>query len=695
MIDNTVEFVSVCRISEDYNGYIWLTRIADIKNQQLNIPYKSNRSTTYFENRNRLYRKDGPSQVGTIGVWRWTVSPSLNDPEKDHVESFFVSDLWPVRVCVVQNAQSMQALIDALKEGAVCSKSYICDTLFCYESKWGEFNGLLCRSDEFTVQNQNVKLNEAIYYLPCYSLKASDIYNWDDKNHCFLRRLSLGDPEKYILIGNADELIGSTISDRMTWKRYKECIGKTKAEWRDCKALFDRACADSLYEEVAEKLGCPLENAHEAVAAFVKRAGDLISEGDIDSDVLAQIAMNHDGLHTQCEAAIEEKWKNAHVAEIAAAQAKMDRVKQKSEEIVNNYKAQFDQIKEDKKDAEKDRQAILDEITEAQSRLDQLRQDIEEYEALGTNTLQAVRDKIGTAQQDMAGFIAELSAFMPQQTIQSSSSCELNPVNRWTFTPGNVCDEAEDMEECSTWKDTLMLLQDNLQLAGVGTQWTGLFSEFLYSAYLNRMPVLLAGPNAGAIANALSLAVCGNTISVLKCCGGQDFDAISEYENSELAAVKNPFHPDWITCMPQTTNNFTLWMHPFTEDLQIEPLSLYNYAYPVFTECFVDQVPSAEKMLAGQKKEQYTQFQPDAHYRAKLGQIKKLGMNRLMINRLRKVLADAKCMGTVSDVSMEYLFGILPLSVLSGKRETLAELLEDEKNLTTEVRAELQRYIEE
>lgn len=34
MTNDMVEFVSVCRISEDYNGRIWLTRIADINDQQ-------------------------------------------------------------------------------------------------------------------------------------------------------------------------------------------------------------------------------------------------------------------------------------------------------------------------------------------------------------------------------------------------------------------------------------------------------------------------------------------------------------------------------------------------------------------------------------------------------------------------------------------------------------------------------------
>ena len=120
-----VEFVSVCRISEDYNGRIWLTRIADINDQQLSVPYKSNRSTTYFENRDRLYRNDGPSQVDTIGVWRWTATPNLNDSETDYVQSFFVSDIsdrvfplkYPRRITVIVSHPEASRIPKILKAG--------------------------------------------------------------------------------------------------------------------------------------------------------------------------------------------------------------------------------------------------------------------------------------------------------------------------------------------------------------------------------------------------------------------------------------------------------------------------------------------------------------------------------------------------------------------------------------------------
>lgn len=677
MDENVFECMSVCRVYE-YNGNTRLERIADVEDDEIHSPRRSFRETQYFENRTWLHWYDGPSQIDTIGVWQWSASPNYNNVETDYVQSFFVPGLRPVRVIVIQDIQSMQALVDTLKMGKIRIKPYICNTLFCYESKWGQLDGVLCRADEFMLQDQCVTLKDAIYLLPCYSLKVSDVYNSEEKNLRFLEKLNMGKPKQYVPFGDINALIQTTISNRMNRTLYKECIGKTKAEWRDCKTLFERACTSSLYEEVADKLGCPLENAREAVTAFIKRAGEIISEGDVDSDVLAQIAINHDALRTQCEAAVEQHWKRTHADEVAAAQAEVDKLKNEKETL------------------EAQRQAVLSEVTAAQNKKVELLREIEKYEALGKETVQAVQDKIGAAQKNMAEFIADLSVFMPQKSVENSKSYELKPASRWTFVHGTAHDAEEDIEMCGNWKEILGLLWDNLKLAGVGSQWSGMLSSFLYSAFLHRMPILLAGPNAEAIASALSLTVYGKSLDVLKCCGEQDLDAITEYKKSLLAAIANPFHPDWIMCIPQTSNNgFTIWLHPFIEDLQIEPRSLYNYVYPVFTECFVDQPPLGEKMLAGRKKETYAEFQADEHYRAKMGPIKKLGMSRLIVNRLQTVLADAKCMGAVSDLSMEYLFGLLPLSVLGGKQQFLAELLGEEKNLTAEVKTELQRYIEE
>ncbi len=60
MIDNEVSFTSLCYITVDYEGRIWLNRLADVEDDILHTPFKSERTDNYFENRDRLYRNDGP-----------------------------------------------------------------------------------------------------------------------------------------------------------------------------------------------------------------------------------------------------------------------------------------------------------------------------------------------------------------------------------------------------------------------------------------------------------------------------------------------------------------------------------------------------------------------------------------------------------------------------------------------------------
>lgn len=685
-MNDHVEFTSLCSVQTDSYDKIWLLRLADLKNGKLDFPIIDEDRPKFFENRDRLYYNNGPSRDGTVGIWKWSASPRDTDKAKDYITSDFQYGLHPTRFIQIRRISTLEQLSRRLLEGIVTHK-YECDTFFAYENASGVYEGVFCEAKEL-IFDDKIYLRKDIFSLPIYRFCQSDIITIK-KSMRFIKDIPLPPATERLSVGSVNENIKTILIDRMTWPLYKDCIGRTKAEWRNCKTLFERVCEESLYESIADKMGCTLAEATELINNFIERTNFLFEKGDIDSDVLARIATNHDSLRAQCEAAVEEHWKTTHAEAIAEAQKELDQKKQATANIVNEYKSQFEKIKADKKVAEEAHQKILRETADAQAKLDQLLTEIEEYEVLGANTVQAVRDKIGLAQQDMAGFIAELSTFLPQQSVQSS------PANRWTFTPGEVCHSMDNMEECNSWKDTFELLCDNLQLAGIGSQWTIMLSSFLYSAYLNRMPLLLAGPNAKAIADALSMTIYGKKVDLLKCCGEQDAAALSSFVESDMAAVQNPFHPDWISCISHSNNGFALWLHPFTEDLQIEPHGLYHYAYPIFTECFVDQLPSVENMDAGQETVEYEVFKPDPKYRAKMGPVKKLGLSRLMLSRLEKVLADAKCIGSISDISMECLFGMLPMCVLSDKQEALTELLDSEKNIKSEVRAELQRYVEE
>ena len=69
----------------------------------------------------------------------------------------------------------------------------------------------------------------------------------------------------------------------------------------------------------------------------------------------------------------------------------------------------------------------------------------------------------------------------------------------------------------------------------------------------------------------------------------------------------------------------------------------------------------------------------------------------MVLNRMERILSDVKQIMDQESYAkdIEILLGILPMAVLTGKREILKDLLEEEKNISREVRAEVERYIEE
>lgn len=164
MVELEVSFTSLCYIAEDYDGRVWLRRLADIESGKLHTPFKSNRTDNYFENRDRLYRNDGPSAIGTVGVWEWSAIPNRDNPAIDYVQSYYIEDIHPVRVIVLK-ANSLENIIEQLEAGTVYTQAYFCDTLFCYEPKWGQLSGIFCYTNDFRITDRYAALVDNIYTL--------------------------------------------------------------------------------------------------------------------------------------------------------------------------------------------------------------------------------------------------------------------------------------------------------------------------------------------------------------------------------------------------------------------------------------------------------------------------------------------------------------------------------------------------
>lgn len=701
MIDTEVSFTSLCYISEDYDGSVWLNRLADIEDGKLHSPFKSGRMDNYFENRDRLYRNDGPSAIGSVGVWDWTAIPNRNNPDIDYVQSYYVQNEYPVRV-VVTKADSLEALVEQLKQGSIYSHHYICDTLFCYQPQWGKLMGFLCKADEFRIVNKYVKINEDICTLPYYGIHANEIFNWDDKHLRFLRDLDIGEPTGYFSIRDTSLLVRSIILDRITWPFFKECIGAPKAEWRNCKTLLERISGVSLYEAVAEKLKCSPDEAKKAVDDFVSQASTMIDAGDIDADVLARIAMHHDGLRGLCEEIVSQKWKENHAVELAQAEAEIATKKANAEREVAAIKQQLSNISQELASAQANRDKLTGEINDAQSRLEHILAEIDQYETLGNETLAAVRQKISDAQKDMAGFIADLSVFLPQAQPQAPVEPR-KCVSLWQYecASGSVYTE-DEVELSENWGDELNVISQNLAHSmAINGDFGDMLSAFLYATHINNIPLLIAGPSGREMAEIMAVSLYASGAGHLWL-GSEPAnniaESIADYDEC-IVSVQNMFGKGWQDELPQSFAKLKkqiIWEHPYVEDMVIEPKGLLNYMLPVLSECFIESIPVGEPWPA-KRAEKFKAYSSTKKQPLKIAAFKKLKLSKLLINRLTIVLSDAKAIlnQPAKDKDMEILFGLLPLCVIIGRIDVLKEAIETESGISSAVKAEANRYIEE
>ena len=708
MPDNCMEFTSLCLVTTDYSGQAWVNRLADIEEDRIVEVRFQEDQPHIFENRDRFYHSNGPDYQDAIGIWKWDAIPSRTNFTRDSVKSYYQSAGNPIRVIPLANVTSDEQLISMLREG-ITEHYYDCDTLFVYRQKALFYHGVLCKKNEFREDGENIKLCENVYTLPIFDIPRTNVVH-TKKHICFLNTFSVGKSHDFIVIGDVSKVIREIILARMTWPIYKESIGGSKKEWQRCRKIFDLACNESLYEVVERTLKCSTGQAKLLVKEFTEHVGTHIDAGDFDSDVLAEIVLHHENLKAQCEASVEEKWKAEHKTEIDAAAAEVEVVRKSAERECAAVRKNLQELEQRVQTAEQNKTAVLAELSAAQEKLDGLLAEIEQYEALGKDTLQAVRSKIAEAQKDMAGFIAELSVVLPQPQVQQEPVKQENkrlPVWRYDAALDYEFDD-DEIEISASWKEEYAQLCDNLSRSlGIDGILCDMLAAFLYAANNQNEPLLIAGPGGREIANTLSgsmFAARSGHLTLENEFDSDLFDTTRKF-SEKVITIHNMFHKGWSATLLQDfarSEKQILWSHPYVEDLTIEPKELYSYALPLLSECFVVDMPQnrhpfVNPNIYAKRAGNFKAYRSGKKKPLRLTAWKRLKLSKMVFNRMERILSDVKQIMDQESYAkdIEILLGILPMAVLTGKREILKDLLEEEKNISREVRAEVERYIEE
>ena len=240
----------------------------------------------------------------------------------------------------------------------------------------------------------------------------------------------------------------------------------------------------------------------------------------------------------------------------------------------------------------------------------------------------------------------------------------------------------ELLDENTSWSDTVETLLNELGEAGVSNEYTQIMACFLYAAYRNRQPLLLAGPHGSIIADAFSVSLFGKTAGILDCSEPFSRDALKRAEESEdqVIIIKNAFRDPWMASimeLMQDAKKQYFVVHPFVEDLAIEPQSIYNYTFPVITEVLVDHF-AGKNFVGGMMAQSYTEH--SSVEAAPDGLLRKLRMGKFAAVRLQHVLADTQDMLATESKDVAFLLAYFPYAYVTGQISLLEDMQAISKN---------------
>ena len=158
------------------------------------------------------------------------------------------------------------------------------------------------------------------------------------------------------------------------------------------------------------------------------------------------------------------------------------------------------------------------------------------------------------------------------------------------------------MQERDSLVGIIRVLKSNLKRSGVSEHYAEGLAKYLIAAYMHKQPLILVGPNSLDIIEAFAAAVCHQTYACLTCddnYSAQVHNLLGAHQE-RLVVLHNLISSAYIGHLEEILSHkdlFFIATHPYKEDLQVEPKSLYGFMLPIFTEFLVSE--SASGMYTG------------------------------------------------------------------------------------------------
>ena len=680
------EAVSLCYFNGNDSGWSW-TRVADIKNGELTTFLYNPDEPYFYENRNFLIDKTGKVHTkGDLAVFAWSDSPNASGSDKPFNDATELKD-FPIHVFKLSAKNTLQ-VIDNLRNGVSCgSTSHDVMYIFC-ESDEG-LQGVLCPAQRMEERNQQYFLKDSVSKLPYYLLKSSDILSISDlknpfgnEKYVFLKALVPGTPISYLPTRETSAIIKDVILKNrfLTWNSFRNFTSNaegshkyTQKELRVFKECLAQVQCKTVQEELAAELGCTVSEATTYIENFIENANSYLEGDEVDTQLLSRLVMANDELREKYTALVEEKWKTD-------ASEKINIAAQKVEKLENQCKKEANTLK-----------SLNSDIEDRRDKLRELQDEVAQNKILARESYSMVQEKIATAKHDVSSFLADMACYFPNSTVIANSSASTSG----DYVNGAAL-ESDKVETFDSWESLVDELRSNLGCVGVAQEYERSLAAFLYATHHVRMPLLLAGYIGEEIGQALSVSVFGKYADILTCSGNGNLSMIHDAFSGEgILLIRNPFCGDWLNALLQETkasHKHIIFCHPYTEDLTIEPQSLFNYMLPVFTDQITDSAPNMEDMIGARLKQGEDDFEPAFGRIVSNNVFSELGISKILQNKMQSLFASTQSITKVKEDSLIYRCILTSYAASAEKGEQLCRAIKGRTDLSQDIKKFIFRY---
>ena len=660
------EIVSLCGVISDYNGQKWLIRYADLSyDRRYYAFHKREDASAMSTNWNKIFHKNGPSNDGFYGIWTWSATPNEKNPSKDYILSRYNMDLDAIEVVTMSEASTLDDLIKLLKTGTEY-QPHSRRVMFSFYASKGQYMGILCNTKELNTVNGKTSFAEDCIEVPVYEFTSGDILRLDN-GLSFYRNAFAGLPSKLYQLKSQLDIVKSIVFSSISWATYKT-RGVIRAEYRTFKDFLGAIPADDITCKIETACRCSNSAAKELLNEFLNGVWKYVDGDSLEDEIILSAISASTELQERTKALIRTDWEAENKSLLAEAQKKLDSLDaQLKSATVSLTEAQeaFNQTK-----SEEERLTAI----------------IAEKEKLAEDVEVAVAERIQKARENAADFIANM-AFVGGQPIQvevTETPAAVEVSSRPDIAPYHTFsafDDLNDLEAHHSWADVINTAAFELGEAGVAEKYRSSLAAFLCAAYIEKQPILLVGPNAIDIVQAFSAAVTGHKYGMLCCEGGYCNQVITEIgtDGEDIVIINNLLASGWMNRLPEILSQkdiFYVATHPYAEDIQVEPKSLYGFMLPLFTEFFVDEKATG-KYYGGYFAEDFKTYSTPKGTRKDLRALSKFKIGSLVRNRINRLVATMHGIYSATTADEDFLYAVLPIAYASLEMNELTEAIAD------------------